>query len=854
MNSYFYLVEKLKSYVDTLKQLVEGDSSTVVIVNGVERKSIAKELSDSLDGVVRSVTDPAGTFFFETIEQAKNDNRIEGLTSSRVYIREREAFFYIVRTSSVSLSSPLIIQSNHNADYCFKIEDKPAYSPKNMGASTDLNDNESYLNNIFESSTNAQKHDVYYIKKTVNTVPGLFEGKSFLVKSASEFEGDELISIDSSALPSYSFGVDMHLNVRGDGEGNYLGFDEDKEPTITGVRITGDRTTANKYFINATYCHYGLMLYGEVERKGVIELNATSCNIAFGAVLDGFSSADECRVLVNAAYCKHWYYSSGGEESQHITFNVENNLELEVYDPNHFVVDYQGGKSITIAGEIRGTKGNCIGARRESGSWGDAIHFDNLAVIQVDEGIALYVEHMTRMKGIVNLYDCTNSNGPTVHLNDCIESQNLQVTIDKCFSLCGLKLTAMENTRINASIYMGDIYSTDAKDLTALCVESAANCSIHLGDSKGNLDLSGASGCTIYIDKSFVDQGFTISGGSTSVVKIGGSLGLTDVQSISWLNEVASVEIENFELTGTPYYYYDGAWITTSPLSGSNVEIGKVSSFTNTVFKKTGISFFNTDDKKSYVATGSAPADEWVSVDGKSSITPIEMDETQAYVDRLSSPPSVTERAAYDRLLYRLISAGINSEKMDYMYLLAQKSQANAFVDLFSKAANLTKAGNLNFIANLGFSNPTTDPNAYLEAPNISSTRSVTNLTVGAYGEDHNTNPERDIEDVGSAVYLRLRAISGGYINFGSESSTLNISGLMPKLIQGTRFGNKQSIYSNGVKQRTTNVYTVNEWQYGLRLIKTDRTTRIFYCGAAFTDKQSKLASQAVNEYLTTIS
>jgi len=712
------------------------------------------------------------------------------------------------------------------------------------------------LTAILAKTKLAEALPVYIIDATVTYARKALYMDYCTLKAAPGFTSDTpvlLIDGDGSSAVQMRPPSDTNVVIEGNGVFDYPTFTT--EPTCNGVVLEANRSQSDRFNFYVSNCLNGVILDGDNERKAEINIYASACDTALRMIQDN-ADPDECRINITAGYCRTWLHSSQGEENAHYHFNVENNnADDAASNPDRWGVILGGGKNITVGGVIRGHNGNLLKVYRLNDgdtTARDAVHFDNLTVIQCDDGVAFVARRIDRLKGTVNLYDCQNDSGPTAIIDDVVESPNLLVIIDKCFSETGLvigEFAPMKNTYFPISVSMGDRYDTNPSNLQALWVKNAVNCNYDCKILKGNVDITGASDCVFNINKSFVTKAYTLTGGATSFIKLAGNYSSLELSKISWLDEVKSVHIESFEDTGAGLIYSNGLWQSVVQLTATATDLGNKNATINRILKKEGTTAYNTTDQKTYVAGGNDKTSVWTPTDGGTAITPTFSSEMTSFEARLPTAISGTAKENYDRLFALLATADLLST-FSHLYVLASTSEDNGLINLSANTDILTKTGDVAHVADLGFSSASSNGTGYLSG--VTTTPAVTDMTMGLYVSDpYDSDSERDIEDGSTKVTLRAKAGDGGYVEFGSEDVlTFSQSSDPERLIHGVRSGNVQTVYSDGVFQNSVTVVESTYFTGVLTLARTTRNASIFFLGDAITVTQSAQLSAAVQEYI----
>jgi len=717
----------------------------------------------------------------------------------------------------------------------------------------DGQDATSILTDIVAELPSVDNAPTYLISSTVTIDKRRFDSTYCRLKATSDLFGSSpAIIIGGTPSNATTMNPPADIDMVVEGNGNYSFPSFSLEPTCDAIKLLSNRAVADRFNLYVSEAKVGVMLEGDNERKAEINVYAVACDTAVKCV-DKSGSTDECRINITGGYCRTWLETAQTEENAHYHFNVENNMKDDSQtNPDRWGVILGGGKNLTVSGVIRGHSGNLLKVYRLNPgetTWRDSVHFDNLTVIQCDAGVAFSARRLDRLKGTVNLYDCQNDNGPTAIIDDVYESAGLNVIIDKCFSLYGLVIgeyASMKNSFLNVYVSMGDRYSTKATQLTALKVKSAVNVVFNCEMLRGNVEIEGASGCTFLINKDFIVDGYNLTGGITSIVKLSGNYNSLELGKISWLDEVKSVTIDSFDDTGSPMIYTNGAWQSTVGLSASSTELASKNATINQILKSAGVGVFNTTNSTLYNASGPLSTDAWVPVDGTANIVPTFAAQTTAFVARLPSAMSALEQEVYDRFITLLVSSGV-LPKLTHLYAFNSSFEDNAKMNIIANTDTLVSNGDLVFNRLIGFSSPASNGTGYLDG--LTSFPLETDMSMGMYVVDpYSSDSERDIENSDSKWNMRAKFSNGGYVEFGGGTTTYSTGGSTQRLIHGTRVGNVQSVFSDGVLQ-ASDTLSSTEPLTNLRLSQSDRNTGMFFMGESIGVLESLKLSEAVNEF-----
>jgi hypothetical protein len=723
---------------------------------------------------------------------------------------------------------------------------------KSLGAVD--NDNEtSLLNSLVATRPIVSDLDLYYISSTVVLNRQSLDTTYCSLRATTDLLADEpVIHITGTSTSSTVARPPADVNVVVQGNGVYSFPTFTTEPVCDGVLLEANRSITDRFNFYVQDCMNGVVLKGDNERRPEINVYAAACDTAVRVVETGGASGDEVIVNITGGYCRTWLHTAQGEENAEYRFNVEaNNSDDALSNSDRWGVVLGGGKNIKVSGVIRGHNGNLFKVYRLNAgdtTWRDAVVFDNMTVIQCDDGVAFTARRVDRLSGMINLYDCDNDTGPTASINDMRESESLQIVINKCFSLYGMRVgefTSFDNSYLYVSISMGDVYSTSPNNLTALKVDQASNSTFDCKILKGNIDLTGANACTFLMNKSFVNQGFTLTGGITSIIRLRGSYSSIELSDIAWLDEVKSVYIDSFDDTSSPMVYTNGAWNSTVGLSATAVDLGNKSSTINQILKSAGVSVFNTTNSKSYNSAGSGATDAWVPSDGSANITPAYASQTTAYESRLPTAISTQDKDAYDRLFALLVSYGILGN-LSNLYMLSANAANNALINLIDASDPLVVNGDCSHTALLGYSSSSANGTGFLDG--MSNAPTIADSMMGAYFGDTTSNAIRDCESGASRWNLRGRDGTGGYVEMGSDIQSGSTGGGSVRLLHGTRIGTQQRLYSRGALQNT-DAATQSYGMYDMEICKSDRNMSAFMFGSAISITESSQLNLAMEEF-----
>jgi len=667
--------------------------------------------------------------------------------------------------------------------------------------------------------------------------------------------GSPLLRIDNSSLPATIVSPPADVYVVAKGTGVYSYPNISTEATCNGVELRHSSPVSDRFNFYVQDFVNGVVLYGSNERKAEINVYATGCDTAVLCVDDG-GSIDESEVNITGGYCRTWLETASSEESGDFVFKVENS----VYEEGRWGVILGGGKNIKMSGIIRGHNGNLFKCDITDvrTTWRDSVHFNDMMVIQCDDGVAFTANRVERLKGTLNLYDCNFATGATAIINNITESAGLNLIIDKCFSLYGLHIgpdNTFVNGYLNVNVSMGNVYGpTSAHDHTALYVQSAINSTFNCIELRGNVDLSGANGCTFLFNKAFMTEGFGVIGNLSAIIQLRGNYTPAELAEIPWLDQVKSVAIESFSDSGAPLIYSNGAWRSPSPLTYPNLDLISENSNGNKVLKTPGTMIHNLGDGKTYVTSGSTKTSNWNSLDGVDVITPSLTPEMLALNSRLIDALSASEEAAYDRLLMQLKSAGSLS-KLTHLYLMGVSSEANSRLNIISSADPLVSNGDVTFTANQGFASPSGAGTGYLSGISVSGV--VTDYTIGGQFTDvvlNSTMSTRDVESQSQArITLRGRNGTGGYVEIGTsqDSATGGTSDMngQKRTIIGTRSGMLMAFYNNGVLENNSTVTETDNSDTFFHIARSERNMAMFFQGVALTDTEAMNTATAMEEF-----
>jgi hypothetical protein len=689
-------------------------------------------------------------------------------------------------------------------------------------------------------------HQAFYVDSTIDLSGVNLTAVSAGLKAANGMTAPVAKITNASSTDSHI----VDVRITGNGAGRVLA------DSCDGLLIDDDRSPLCNYVARVSYCNYGVIANSDTEKKR-IDVHAAYCAVAYAEQIVSGGSPDELIVTLSATRCTKWYETEG-EVSSHVRFNVESNIDT--FDPDHYVVTNKGGKSITLAGEIRGTKNGCIKLTKvETGvtTWQDATHFDDLKLIQVDKGIALYMERCQRITGQIVMYDCQNNNGPTMFIGEVQDLGGFRAFVNKCFSLYGVQLgnseTAPDALELVLSISMGDVYSTQPSALTALYIYSADTCNITLELCEGNILLDGATGCTLTIPSRFAQNAYTITGGNkTTHVIIKGKLSMAEAASISWLNNVASVTIQVLKEHGGPVVYADSVWNLPRTLTANVLDYECRNSDINGFFKKAGLSVFNKDTNQSYTAISSNYAGAWVDYSSSTYKTPTLQTESNTLFARLPNDPLEVEKNLYDRLIYDLKVAGIYS-KIPCLYIFMTSNKSNALQNIMQDTYHLTEVNGVK--THTLYQSLSGGLGAYLDTGyNVFNELGGRSWSMGSLCIASDSDPEQDMETANSYGRLRCRSGSGSYVRMGSDdadqlgmlSTTSPKGGL--RLVSGTITGTTQTIYADG------NLSNTNEVSNPLTpsVMHISRSTREIgaaYIAEYLTDLEVSALSNALHTY-----
>ncbi|WP_272996146.1 hypothetical protein [Paraglaciecola agarilytica] len=650
--------------------------------------------------------------------------------------------------------------------------------------------------------------DAFYVNSTIDISGVNVHAPSRGFKAAVGMTG----AVVSSSNVNNTTAADSDIRIIGNASSSTA-----MDGTNIGLLLERDRSPMATYTVRVSSSDVGLRVNGDTEKK-VINLHVAYCKSAYQETVVG-GSPDELITTITGTRCERWYETEG-EVSSNVRFNVESNVDTS--DNNHYCVINKGGKSVTMAGEIRGTKNGCIRLTKvESGTttWQDATHFDDLKLIQVDKGIGLYMERCQRVTGQIVLYDCQNDNGSTLFIGEVQDMGGFRPVVNKCFSLYGVQIgssyTAPTALDITLSVSMGDVYGTDSKDLTALYVNKAQLCTINMELCEGNIMLDGAIDCTLLLPASFARGPYTVTGGNGSThVIINGLLSVEQASRISWRDNVASITLRVLKGYGGPVIYANGAWSLAKTLTGNSIDFECRNSDINTFFKATGAPAFSNDDKVVYRAAGYGYTQSWLDYLGNPQVSPGIISETASLLARLPvSGLSTAEIDIYDRLLYDLKTAGLIN-KIHCLYVFMGSSKANALKNIIQDNYHLVDSnGSTTHTAFAGiYGGDDGSGRSYSDTGFDMASLNQSSFSIGCLTLVTDSDSEQDMETANDAVRLRTRASSGSYIRMACEDE--NQLGMLtsttpanpPRLVTGTRNGPAQSIYADGVLSDTNSI------------------------------------------------
>jgi len=319
-----------------------NSSQLVEAVKGLEKSAEKVVLEEGF-----SVKDKFDGLEFDTVEDAKSYSKIDKLLGCRVYLKDRQAYFSVVETSSVTPNDLDVIQSSANSSYSYDLEIRDVCNVINFGA-------------VDGANSGAAVNEANNKSKSLGLPLEIPFGNSFLVNSVDGLNnktigGGEIAGYVSGVKPTYEELKLEDVTGRANLINSYwlssLSFDGGfiGDVKLKDIKITSNPFNSGK--ITAAGCST-LGSQFKAEDGGVTVADdiysVNSTGVGIHAHKSGMSIVDNC-VIVGSSnrglYCQH-----GGTISA---------VNAKVYDTGTDAVAILYGGNINVSsGEIDKTSGH----------------------------------------------------------------------------------------------------------------------------------------------------------------------------------------------------------------------------------------------------------------------------------------------------------------------------------------------------------------------------------------------------------------------------------------------------------------------------------------------------------------
>lgn len=412
------------------------------------------------------------------------------------------------------------------------------------------------------------------------------------------------------------------------------GDDIDLSKTLTLVKVNNAQSSNTEITVQASNCYKGFKIGENVERSSITVSGYNAEILCDDGSSTSDGGGDENIITVRGNNCAQWYRNHD-QTSSHVTFGVEASRSSASGIPS---VHIETGKSCSLAGIIRGTDGDAVFVNEGSGRNG-RVHFDDLQIIQVENGNGLVVERVSGMTGHVYIEKCLAGAG-AARIGRCGQMSNLFITATEGDSAAAIPVIlgssgsqTLENTTVNVEIGYSDSNGDSIR------LDRAQYLNVNSSVCLGNVDVtSSASRVHLSLSNEFIRNSRIVNianSGSRTSVEFTGIIDFNDVVAESWyfsgiqFNQVR--EAPTFTGGSDVVTLYFKKYISSVPrfecnkfIKASASSMGSITNQLNTYFKIEGQRVFNTSGNNLVIANGDNSSDVWVnSGTGVTEITPV---------------------------------------------------------------------------------------------------------------------------------------------------------------------------------------------------------------------------------------